>query len=144
MSERFKIIGGILCLVIHDSKILMFKRKNKFDAGMYSVPGGCLEDNETIVAAAVRELKEEVNLIVKEEDCAVVSMLHRIAPLNWNAVELIVLVRKFSGEPKIMEAEKSENLQWFELNNLPENISRYARKGIENYLSGERFSEITY
>ena len=58
MAERFKLVGGVFNLILRDGKVLMELRKNKFDAGLYSLVGGCMEDGETVKQAAVREIKE--------------------------------------------------------------------------------------
>ena len=144
MDERFRIVGGVLCLIIKDYKVLMLLRKGKFDAGKYSVPGGCMEDGETVTMAAMREVKEEVGLDIKEEDIEVVTTFHRMCPWGWQSVEFVAVVTEFSGEPKVMEPEKSDKVEWFSMDNLPENISLYAKKAIENYINEESFSEIDY
>jgi bifunctional NMN adenylyltransferase/nudix hydrolase len=46
-------------IVIDGGKILLIKRK---DDGLYALPGGFMEPNETSIEAAKRELKEETSL----------------------------------------------------------------------------------
>lgn len=144
MSERFKQVGAIFCIIVKDGKVLMELRKNKFDAGMYSLVGGCMEDGETVKQAAVREIKEEVNLVVQERDLEVISVFHRMTPDNWQSIEFILLVKKFNGFPELMENDVCGNLRWFELDKLPENISLYARQALDNYLNKRIFSEINF
>lgn len=144
MSERFKQVGGVFNIILKDNKVLMELRKNKFDAGLYSLVGGCMEDGETVKQAAVREIKEEVNLDVCEEDVEVISVFHRITPDNWQSIEFVLLVHKFSGASELMENNVCGDLRWFELNNLPQNISAYAKRAIDNYINKEIFSEINY
>lgn len=144
MSERFKQVGGVFNIILKDNKVLMELRKNKFDAGLYSLVGGCMEDGETVKQAAVREIKEEVNLDVCEQDVEVISVFHRITPDNWQSIEFVLLVHKFSGDSELMENNVCGDLRWFELNNLPQNISAYAKRAIDNYINKEIFSEINY
>ncbi len=146
MSERFKLIGGVFCLIIKDNKVLMELRKNKFDAGLYSLVGGCMEDGETVKQAAVREIKEEVGLKVHEDDIEVISVLHRITPKpdSWQSIEFVLLVNKFSGNPNLLENNVCGDLKWFPLENLPQNISHYAKQAIDNYINKEMFSEINF
>lgn len=146
MSERFKLIGGVFCLIIKDNKVLMELRKNKFDAGLYSLVGGCMEDGETVKQAAVREIKEEVGLEVHEDDIEVISVLHRITPKpdSWQSIEFVLLVNKFSGNPNLLENNVCGDLKWFPLENLPQNISHYAKQAIDNYINKEMFSEINF
>ena len=145
MSERFTIVGGVLMLVEKNGEILMLLRKNKFDEGLYSLVGGCMEEGETVLQAAVRELGEEADLTADEKNMKVVSALHRICPEgSWTSVEFVVAVKGFSGEPKIMEPDKSSELRWFKPSELPANISRYAKQAIENYINDVRFSQIDF
>ncbi len=51
--------------IIKNNKILMLKRK---DNGMWTLPGGTMEMEESISDCAIRELKEETNLNIQIED----------------------------------------------------------------------------
>ena len=144
MRERFTIVGGVLVLAVRDNKVLMLLRKNKFDDGLYSVPGGCMEECETVLQAATREFGEEVGVKVETKDMEVVSVLHRICPWGWTATEFVVLVKDFDGDPQIMEPNKCTELKWFAVDDLPENVSKYARQAIENFVGDVRFSQIDF
>lgn len=146
MAERFKLVGGVFNLILRDGKVLMELRKNKFDAGLYSLVGGCMEDGETVKQAAVHEIKEEVNLEVREDDLKVISVLHRItpAPDSWQSIEFVMATEKFSGNPALMENDVCGDLRWFPLTELPKNISLYAKQAIDNYINNESFSEINF
>ena len=143
-SERYHLVGAVLVLLIRDGKILMLLRRNKFDAGFYNVPGGCMEDGESVAAAAVREVYEETGLQIVPEDLRVVSVLNRKIPGEWQSVEFVVVADKFDGEPINREIDKSAELHWFPLDELPINISRYAATAISNFKTGTIFSEIDY
>lgn len=45
-----------------DLKLLLIKRKNNPYQGMWAIPGGFVEDDEELEAAAMRELEEETGL----------------------------------------------------------------------------------
>ncbi len=145
MSERFKLIGGVLNIILNEkNEILMTLRKNKFDSEKYSLPGGCMEDGETVKQAARREIMEETTLNVDEADLDIVSAMHRITPWNWQSIEYVLVTKKFCGQPQITEPDKCSDLHWFALNALPDNISDYAKRAIDNYINREYFSEIVY
>lgn len=146
MSERFKMVGAVFCLILKDGKVLMELRKNKFDAGNYSLVGGCMEDGEEVKQAAVREIKEEVNLDVKEADLEIISVFHRVtpAPDRWQSIEFVLLCKNFSGGETLMESEVCGDLKWFALDALPQNISQYAKQAINNYINKVSFSEINF
>ncbi len=51
--------------VIKDNKILMVRRQsNDYLGGVYELPGGGVDESETIIDGAIRELKEETGLDV--------------------------------------------------------------------------------
>ncbi len=57
-------------IVFNDGKILLIRRRKEPYKGYYALPGGILDDDETLEQCAVRELKEETGL-----DGEVVSLL---------------------------------------------------------------------
>ena len=61
----FSPIVGVGVLVIRDKKILLVKRGQPPSIGKWTVPGGLVELGERTEEAAVRELKEECNIVVK-------------------------------------------------------------------------------
>ncbi|MBT3249957.1 MAG: NUDIX domain-containing protein [Candidatus Pacebacteria bacterium] len=68
--------------IVHDNKLLMFKRsetKKKFP-GFWSLPGGHIDEGEDPLAAAIREVQEETGVIITPEDIKlkVVAMHHHL------------------------------------------------------------------
>jgi 8-oxo-dGTP pyrophosphatase MutT (NUDIX family) len=87
-----------------------------------NAPGGKVGDkeefkDESIPHAAIRELKEEINIVVEESELKKVgSMFFSFdegLPLSCD----IFVVTKWDGTPK--ESEELTDLQWFDVNNLP-------------------------
>lgn len=142
MNERFKPWGCVLALIIRDNKILMILRKNKPDAGNFNLVGGRMEESETVAMAIAREIKEEIGLDATKADIDVVGSIHRVCPSGWNSIEYVVTVKNLQGEPVNNEPYVCERLEWLSLDNLPENITPYARCAIENYINGVIFSEV--
>ncbi|HAT86401.1 MAG TPA: NUDIX hydrolase [Rhizobiales bacterium] len=54
-----------LAVLIHEGKVLLVKRKNEPDAGLWGYPGGHVDLGETALEAASRELFEETNVIAE-------------------------------------------------------------------------------
>jgi 8-oxo-dGTP diphosphatase len=51
-----------LCFVIRDRQILLIRKKRGLGAGKINGPGGRLEPGETALAAAIREVQEEIGV----------------------------------------------------------------------------------
>ena len=62
MEKRDTYLVGINIFVIRDGKLLLGKRKNVAGDGEWGLPGGHLENHESMLGAAARELREETNL----------------------------------------------------------------------------------
>ncbi|MFA5029282.1 MAG: 8-oxo-dGTP diphosphatase [Patescibacteria group bacterium] len=104
-----------LCLVHQENKILLGMKKRGFGAGRWNGFGGKLQEEESIEAAAKREMLEEAGLDVR--DLELVGIMEFDAPHFEKILEVHVFrAGDFEGEP----IESEEMLpQWFETNQLP-------------------------
>ena len=122
-QERLLIVGGGV-LVHKDGKLLFQKRK---DSGCWSAEhGGCCELGETVEETARRELYEETGLTAHSMELFGVFSgkdLFYTYPNGDMAsiVSIMYICDDFSGE-LIRQTEETTDLQWFGLDELPENI----------------------
>jgi len=58
--------SAVVAVVEHEGKILVTERKKKPAAGTLDLPGGFVDNRETLEAALVREIREELNLEVTD------------------------------------------------------------------------------
>jgi len=142
-KERFKIIPTVyLILMKDDGKILLSRRCNTgFHDGEYSLPAGHLSGNETLVQAMIREAEEEIGVKLSPEDLKLIHVMHRKEP-NEERVNFFFRAEKWVDEPKIMEPHKCDSLQWFDINNLPDNVIPYVRQAINRSNNEIFYSEI--
>ncbi len=66
--------------------------------------------------------------------------MHRKEP-NEERINFFFTTERYRGEPKIMEPHNVMILNWFDLNNLPDNIIPYIKQVIENILQRKIYSE---
>ncbi len=138
-SNHIKIWVGVM---IKDwNKILLWHRcANKKDTWwIHEVDTWCFpwwkqEYNETIIQAAIREVKEETNLHI--ENPKVFTALDDIAT-DRHFVTIWVLCEKFSWELKCMEPGKEDERRRFDLVNLPENIYSPTKHLLDYYKNGQ-------
>lgn len=112
---------GVAVIIEKDNKVLLIKRKNSTGNGTWSFPGGKMEKYETIENTAIREAKEEVDL-----DIFNLKRDNKITNNIWEKEEqhyITFYIRcDFNGIPKIIEEDKCSDINWFDWNNLPENL----------------------
>jgi len=138
--ERFKIIPTAHLFLIKDNKILLLRRFNTgYQDGNYSVPAGHLDGGETVISAMVREAKEEACIIIDYKDLEVVHVLDRKA--DEERMDFFLTTKKWIGNIMIGESNKCDDLSWFPLDNLPNNMVPYVKFAIEKYQDGLFYSE---
>jgi 8-oxo-dGTP pyrophosphatase MutT (NUDIX family) len=123
--------------------VLLLRRFNTgYEDGNYSVPAGHLDGGETVVQAAIREVREEVGLTLAPGDVAVVGTMHRKS--ESERVDFFVVASRWSGEPSNCEPGKCDELRWAPLDALPVNTIPYVRRALENYQNGVWYEEFGF
>lgn len=103
------------------TEILLQERYNtgymdgKYDAAC----SGHVEKEESFSMALVREAKEEINIDIDEKDLRMVQLIHAY---KEEYINVFFMTDKYVGDPKIMEPNKCDSLEWFDIKKLPENI----------------------
>ncbi|MFA5127489.1 MAG: NUDIX domain-containing protein [Patescibacteria group bacterium] len=127
-------VGTGVIVVNREGKILIGKRINSH-APYYSIPGGHLELGETFEESAIREIKEETDLdITNPKVIAVTNNLETFRNEGLHYISVILLVKEFSGELKIMEPNKCAEWVWVDPTNLPMPHFDASQMGIACYL----------
>lgn len=132
---------GVGVMILKDNKILLgLRNPDKIKAsselqgqGTWTMPGGKVEFMEKLVDAAKRELEEETSLIATDLEILCIS-----DDMSDTAHYVTVgfIAKKYEGEVKTMEPETILEWQWFDLNDLPENLYEPSRKCIRKYKEG--------
>lgn len=138
LKHRFVLLqdGAAAIIVNSEGQILL---QSRADRDKWGLPGGCQELGERFQDTVLREVKEETNLDVKEEDLELIDIVSGASRRNDYPNGDVVInntalycIRKYSGELK-WDSE-SKNMKFFDLDNLPENqndpdlIEVYKRK----------------
>lgn len=144
MEERYycKLVTDLMLTREKDGKkeVLLSLRKNTgYRDGEYELPGGHVDKGEDLIHAMVREAKEELLIDIKEEDLSIVHILHHY---TGDRINFILTANTYEGIPSIGEPEKCEKLEWFDINNLPENIIGKIKKSIEEINSNIFYSSL--
>jgi len=126
--------------IFKDGKLLLGKRKSA-DAsnGMYGVPGGKLDLQETFAECVQRELAEEVGGQIGNVRMVCVANSRQFAPAHY--VIAIFACDWMGGEPENREPHKCEGWEWFPLDAIPQPTTYITNWGIEALRDGARLKE---
>lgn len=137
-SVEIKFLLGATVLVLRDGKILLGKRINIFGAGKWGLPGGHVDMGERFVEAAARELMEETGMTAERFEFA--NLVEKPDDEAHYVISSFVAINP-KGEPQLLEPEKCEEWQWFDLAEVPENTVTSHYKQIKLFEEGVFFSD---
>jgi ADP-ribose pyrophosphatase YjhB (NUDIX family) len=142
MTERHKITPASSLIFRKGDEIILLKRCNTgFRDGDYDLVTGHVEEKEPFTIAAVREGKEESGVEINPKDLEFAHAMKRLQDGTQERINIFFVVKKWIGELKNMEPEKCDDLNWFNINNLPDNIVPYVKKALEHINEGKHYSE---
>jgi 8-oxo-dGTP diphosphatase len=129
----------VFALRERDLHVLLVQRNNDPFAGQWAIPGGFVNDNEPLEAAARRELQEETGLHnVYLEQLYTFGDPHRDPRGRVISVAYFALVR--ADEHQIAGADDARDAQWFNVTELPllafdhDRILRFALDRLQSKL----------
>lgn len=115
---------GASAIILNEKGEILLQSRS--DRDKWGLPGGCQELEETFEEVIIREIKEETNLDVLEEDLEIIKIVsgptrRSTCPNGDTVVNNTVLycVRKYTGELKWNS--ESKEMKFFDINNLPLN-----------------------
>lgn len=107
-------------LIIEGDKILLGKRKHDPEKGKWDVIGGFLEYGEDPETGAIREAKEETNLVVQPMQMLGLFM-DEYGPEKISTLNICYTAKVVSGD--LQAGDDIEELRWFTKNDLPDDIA---------------------
>ena len=132
---------GVGVMIVKDGKVLFAKRKGSHGAGEFAFPGGHLEHMESFADCARREVAEECGLEIKNIRFQLAANITRYAPKHYVHIGLIADWK--SGEPQVLEPDKSESWGWFDTEHLPESMFEPCQMALESYKTGKNYFDIS-
>ncbi|MBP9853071.1 MAG: 8-oxo-dGTP diphosphatase [Patescibacteria group bacterium] len=132
-------------LLERDGKVACVKRVNTgWMDGYYGLPSGKVEKGEGFLAAAVREVKEEVGVNVAPQDLEFVSAFWRCeaddSEMEW--VDILFRANTWEGEPYNAEPHVHSEIAWLDLSNLPDTVIPSLKKMLESAQEHLGYGEI--
>lgn len=139
-TRRHKLTGDVhLVLTNPAGEVLFGQRQNTgFEDGAWHLPSGHLEAGESMVAALIRETKEEIGVIIDPREVEFSHVMHNSS--GGGRVAFFFTVRRWAAEPENREPDKCSGLRWFPLGALPTQLIPYCRTALTHIATDHCFS----
>ncbi|MFW5889631.1 MAG: NUDIX hydrolase [Bacillota bacterium] len=126
VGTRPIIMVGACVIIIDDKDRILLQLRA--DNNCWGFAGGSMEAGETLEEVATRELKEETGLVANEIELFQIfsgNDLYYKYPNGDEVYNVVVafICKNYSGNLKL-ESNEVKELKFFEVNNLPSNISQ--------------------
>ena len=127
---------GIGVLIFKEGKILLQLRKYKNGVTEYIGAGGHLELGESFAECVKRETREEAGI---EIDQIEFLQLGNLKTEQGQYVDIALKAQWKSGEPQILEPDKTISWEWYDIENLPQPLAKGEQMNIEAYKTGRNY-----
>lgn len=137
LKHKFVLLqdGAAAIIINNKGQILL---QNRTDCDKWGLPGGCQELGERFQDTIIREIKEETNLDVNENDLELIDVVSGLSRKNTYPNGDVVInntvlycIKNYSGELKWNY--ESKNMKFFDLDKLPKN--QHDSDLIERYIN---------
>ena len=113
---------GCGAAIIIDRRILLIRRLKHPEAQAWGLPGGKVDVFESLQAAIMREVSEELGITLHAPRFLCnVEYLDPPAGEHW--ISAIYQAQDYAGEPKLMEPDKHGGFGWFDMDELPKPLT---------------------
>ena len=116
MSVKLVLVAAC-ALIDPDGRVLLSQRpQGKTMAGLWEFPGGKVEPGERPETSLIRELNEELGIVVKEECLAPLTFASHLYP-DFHLLMPLYVCRRWKGTVTALEGQE---LKWVRPNRLRE------------------------
>jgi 8-oxo-dGTP pyrophosphatase MutT (NUDIX family) len=126
---RANTIGSRAIVINADGQILLVK--HTYQPHWY-LPGGGVKKGESAKAALIRELNEEVGLLVNLEEPVLFGIYHHIY-MGLNDYPIIYIVKNYNMTSS--NSGEIEEIAWFDYDELPAMVSPGTKRRLMEYFT---------
>jgi len=109
-----------------EGRLLLVQRRREPEAGHWGLPGGKVDFGETVEAAVLREIEEELGVALRLDGLlCLVDQIDRAAGTHWVAPVYRAAIA--AGEPVNREPAALAAIGWFALDALPQPLTLATR-----------------
>lgn len=143
-AERTLLIAAAYVVLLRaavgsEMVLLQRRRGTGYRDGHWAVVAGHVDPGESAVEAALRETQEEAGVRVAPDDLVPLTAVHRYWPGAGpveQRIDMFFAARRWTGEPRLVEPDKADALDWFSLDALPEPTVPHERLVLDALATG--------
>lgn len=128
---------GVGVMIFRDGKVLLGRRRGSHGAGEYAFPGGHLDYMESFEECARRETREECGIEIANIRFQFIANVKKYGAKHYVHIGLIADWK--SGEAELLEPEKCESWDWYDMATPPEPIFEFCRLAYEARRTGQNY-----
>jgi 8-oxo-dGTP pyrophosphatase MutT (NUDIX family) len=122
-----------------DEVLLALRENTGYADGQWNLPSGKVEQGEHILAAVLREAREEVGLRLEPGDVRLAATVHLLSAAGQGRLGLFFHVTHDPGrhgEPVNAEPHKCAGIGWYPADGPPVPTVPYTVAGVESWRNG--------
>ncbi|WP_182112969.1 MULTISPECIES: NUDIX domain-containing protein [unclassified Actinotalea] len=134
------VAAAYVALRRRDKVLLQLRQGTGYMDGYWCLLAGHVDLGESVVDAAVREVREESGVRVAAEDLEPLTTLHRFEPGGppvEQRCDVFFEAWRWSGSPRLAEPDKASAMAWFPLDALPD-VVPHERLVLDHLARGTR------
>lgn len=127
-------------LILYDKGKILLLKQTKPNGGNYTLVGGNVEAGEYATESLIREAWEEAGIRLKEKDLHLVHVLQK-ATAKQQRIVLYFKAFRWEGDLRSREPRKFQAAEWFDLDEMPRNLTATVRDVMQQYRNGNLYSK---
>lgn len=139
--ERTQFLVSTHLFLVKENKILLYLRKWWSQDWMYNLIAGHLDWWEDPRQATIREAFEEAWIKIKKEDLHFCNVSHSLSSSWKEYIQFYFSCDKWEGEITNIEQDRCYNMEFFPIENLPNNVTPYIKNAISNFINKVNYDE---
>ncbi|MCL2454596.1 MAG: NUDIX domain-containing protein [Micrococcales bacterium] len=146
LSGRTLLVAAAYVVLRREDEVLLQRRAGTgYRDGHWAVVAGHVDPGESVVEAALREVREEAGVEVAADDLVPLTAVHRYWPgagVVEQRIDMFFTASRWAGQVRLTEPDKADAMGWYRLGALPEPVVPHERRVLDALASGEPLSPV--
>jgi 8-oxo-dGTP pyrophosphatase MutT (NUDIX family) len=142
-ERRYRMLVRVHTILRTGDRVVFTRRAAGLAAGgRWQLPGGHVEEGESVVAAAIRETLEEVGVRLAPADTRFVHAVNHRVATGATRLALFFEAAGWTGEPRNAEPATCDGIGLYPLAEPPRPLVPYIAEGLAGIQAGSTFTTL--